>query len=507
MKRLILFVFVAGIIAGVFACKHKEPVKPASDTSNFPPDVEAILVNKCATAGCHNQASYQNAEGLLLDSWDDLFKGDVNGAVVVPYNTQFSTLLYYINNDTSLGLVQLPTMPLDTPLTKEEYMTIYNWIAAGAPDKNGNIPFASNPDTRQKIYLTQQGCDLLAVIDAQSKLVMRYIPIGADPGVIESPHCVRVSDDGMHAYVSFLNGNYIQQIDTRTDKVSAMQANVGSLIPGGQGGSWNILYLSPIMDTALITSDWQGDGLVATVNTTSMQVEPGKTEEGSGLFVYPHGITSNATFDTFFVTGQYGNVVYKISLKNGPYYKQVSIDGNPPISSGTDSLNTNAPNPHEILMLPDYSKYFVTCQSTNQVRVLDAHTDAILGAINVGTFPQEMAISTSKHLLFVTCMEDISPTFQAHGSVYVIDYTTMQVVSKIYGDFYQPHGVCVDEQDGLVYIASTNANPNGPAPHHVTSCGGRDGWYTVYNLNTLQPASNLRYEVTVMPYSAATRFH
>jgi YVTN family beta-propeller protein len=503
------FVLLAIIICSVFcatSCKHKQEAQVTpTDNSNFPPAVAAIFVNRCATAGCHNSASYQNADSLLLDNWADLFKGSEGGAEVVPYNTQFSSLLYYINTDSSLGTVALPAMPLDSPLTKDEYMTIYNWIADGAKDANGNVPFASNPDTRQKIYLTQQGCDLLAVIDAQSKLIMRYIPIGVDPNVIESPHCVRVSDDGMHAYVSFLNGNYIQQIDTRTDQVTRA-VNIGSVIPGGSGGSWNIVFLSPNVDTALITSDWQGNGLVATVNTTNMQIETNKTEEGSGLFIYPHGITSNATFDTFFVTAQYGNIVYEISLKGGPFYKQISLDGNPPTAAGTDS-NLNDPNPHQILMAPDYSKYFVTCQSTNEVRVLDAHTNAVLAAIPVGVFPQEMAISTSKHYLFVTCMEDPSPTFQAHGSVYVIDYTTMQIVSKIYGDFYQPHGITVDEQDGLVYIASTNANPDGPAPHHVTSCGGRDGWYTVYNLNTLQPVSTKRYEVTVMPYSAATRFH
>ena len=104
-------------------------------------------------------------------------------------------------------------------------------------------------------------------------------------------------------------------------------------------------------------------------------------------------------------------------------------------------------------------------------------------------------------------MEDAAnPNPGNRGSVYVIDMNTFSVVKIIYGDFYQPHDLCVDEQDGLVYIASTNSNPSGPAPHHVTACGGRPGWYSVYDLNTLKPADTRRYEVTVFPYAISPRF-
>jgi len=502
VRYLLVLVITAVFITVicVTSCVHKPYPVPVDN--GYPPEIATIMINRCATAGCHDAASYQNADNLLLDTWDHLFNGGTNGAVVVPYSTTYSSLLYFINTDSSLGTVALPTMPTAMPyLTKDEYMTFYNWIAKGAPDKNGNIPFASNPDTRQKIYLTQQGCDLLAVIDAQRQVVMRYIPIGTDPAAIESPHCVRISSDGMYAYVSFLAGNYVQKIDTRTDAVIGA-ANVGSQIPGGSGGSWNIVYLSP-GDTALETSDWEGNGLITQVNTNSMTVTPGTTNSGSGLFVYPHGITSNITFDTFFVTAQYGNTIYKVAF-DGSYYKTLSLDGNLPAT--TNNLDSSSPNPHEILMAPDYSKYFVTCQSTNQVKVIDAHTNAILATIPVGIFPQEIAISTTQPYIFVTCQEDVSTFSGRKGSVYVINYNTFEIVKRLDGDFYQPHGVTVDDKDGLVFIASTNANPNGPAPHHATACAGRDGWYTVFNLNTLTAANNTRYEVTVMPYSAATRF-
>src|SRR5690606_13702283 len=127
---------------------------------------------KCATSGCHNAQSFANAGGLRLDSWEHLFNGGNNGAVAIPYNVENSSLLYFLNTDSSFGPIAVPTMPLHQPaLSQEEYLAVRDWVAGGAPDKNGNIPFADNPDTRQKIYLTQQGCDLLAVIDGEKKVV------------------------------------------------------------------------------------------------------------------------------------------------------------------------------------------------------------------------------------------------------------------------------------------------------------------------------------------------
>jgi DNA-binding beta-propeller fold protein YncE len=469
MKRflsIILFITAIALICST-ACVHKPEIQILPADGNYPAAVGKIIINKCTYSGCHNQASYRNAAGILLDTWAHMFTGGATGAQVVAYSTAYSPLLYYCNVDSSLGVVAKDVGHLDTPLTHDEYMTLYNWIATGAPDKNGNIPFATNAATRQKIYLTNQGCDLLAVIDAQSRVVMRYIPLGLNAAQIESPHDVAVSSDGMYAYVPLFNGDYVQKIDTRTDQVLS-NVDVGNVTLARTGGAWSIVCLSP-QDTSFIVSGWMSDGYAVAVNTTNMSINEAlsvdRNSGGSSIFTYPHGVAANATFDTFFTTLQYGNVVNRYTFNGGFHNKQVSVNGSAAIvTSPTDSAN---PNPHQIIMSPDHSRYFVTCQSTNEVRVLNAYTDAIIATIPVGTFPQEMDLAPSKNYLFVACMEDAAnPQPGRHGSVYVIDYNSYAVVKILYGDFYQPHDVTVDEQDGLVYIPSRNANPNGPAPHH-----------------------------------------
>ncbi len=508
MRRAIILLFLSVAIAAICitSCVHKSQVQVTPAYGNFPDSVGKIFLAKCATAGCHNAASYQNAADLELDTWDHLFNGGVSGAVVVAYSPAYSPLLYYINAYDSADVIAYDPGHIATPLTPTEYATIKNWITNGAPDQNGNIPFATNPDTRQKMYLTNQGCDLLAVIDAKSRQVMRYIQLGVNTtGNTQAPHDVAITADGLTGYVSLFAGSYLQKFDTRTDAITSNLDLSNYTLPGTDG--WSIIYFSPL-DTALLVTSWLSGGSALCINTANFAVNPRLSIDiattGNSFFPYPHGVAANATFDTFFATLQYGNEVMKYTFKPHFVPMPVSVNGSAPIT--TNPTDATSPNPHQIQMAPDYSKYFVTCQQSSIVSVIDAHTDSIIAQIPVGFYPQEMDISTSKNYLFVACMGDATNPPPHLGSVYVIDYNTLQVVSVLRGDFFAPHDIAVDEQDGLLYIASRNVGAGSIAAHHSTTCGGNAGWYSVYDLNTLQPADNKRYEVTNDAYVISPRF-
>ncbi|XZF13480.1 hypothetical protein ACTHGU_16965 [Chitinophagaceae bacterium MMS25-I14] len=485
------------------SCKHdvKNEVAPGNNDGAYPPDVAKIIISKCATSGCHNPLSYQLSGGLLMDTWDHMFNGGSNGAAVIPYDTVNSPLLYFINTDPSLGIASAPTMPYNgTPLSKDEYMTIRHWIASGAPDKNGNIPFATNPDTRQKYYLACSGigqCKIVHVIDAERKVVMRTIRLG-DPATSETAHNIRVSPDGMYAYVCSLSGQYIYKIDTRGDSIIA-KLDMSNVTPTGYN-LWSVINMSAD-GSKFMVSNWAGSGTVTVVNTAgNMSV----ANNFPNIFNWPHGIASSPNFDTFYVLSQYGNTLYKFTL-DGSYLKKISIDGKALTTTAGSAPAT--PDPHDIFMVPDHSKYFITCQSTNEVRVLDAHADTVIKVFSVGTMPQELTLSTSKPYMFVSCQEDPSALAKSRGSVYVFDYNQLTFVQKIDGGFFQPHGICVDDKNGVFCIVSRNYDPTGgPAPHHSSTCGKNNGWYQVYDLNTLQPANNRRYEVTPDPYFIDARF-
>ncbi|MFM8950783.1 MAG: YncE family protein [Bacteroidota bacterium] len=478
-KSVAVYIALSTLLAVVLimqSCKYDVAPEPFDDGC-YPPEVAEILVKKCATSGCHNTISKDAASGLDLSSWEAMFQGNRNGAVCVPYRSDQSTLFFYINTDTLQGPVSQPTMPFNaSPLTAQEIQTIKSWIDAGAPDCRGRVKFADNPN-RPKFYIANQGCDLISIHDADTKVAMRCVNVGNSVS-IESPHMIRKSPDGQYWYVSFINGNVLQKYRTSDDSL------VGEAVISQ--GSWNTFALSPDGTKAWVV-DFSVIGRVAYVDLVNMQLLA--TYQDPGLFSNPHGSAVSPNGDFLYVTGQLGNKIYKFDLSTPliPDYTEININ-----TSGGPVAD-----PHEIAFSPDGNKYFVTCQGRNEVRIFNASNDAFIDAIPTAAFPLEMTMSPTNKLLFVSC--------EVGNSVTVIDMDAMTHVKDIFVGF-QPHGLAVDEAEGVVYVANRNTSTSGgPIPHHTSSCGGRNGYLTMIDLNTLNLVSGFKMELSVDPYSVFVR--
>ncbi|MFN5224888.1 MAG: YncE family protein [Bacteroidota bacterium] len=477
MMRNVAYVFFAVTafivsVGSIQSCKYDVDPKPFDDGC-YPPEVAEILVKKCATSGCHNTISKDAASGLDLSSWEAMFQGNRNGAVCVPYRSDQSTLFFYINTDTLQGPVSQPTMPFNaSPLTAQEIQTIKNWIDAGAPDCQGRVKFADNPN-RPKFYIANQGCDLISIHDADTKVAMRCVNVG-NSASIESPHMIRTSPDGQYWYVSFINSNVFQKYRTSDDSF------VGEVVISQ--GSWNTFAISPDGTKAWVV-DFSVIGRVAYVDLVNMQLL--STYQYPGLFSNPHGSAVSPDGSFLYVTGQVGNKIYKFDLSTPliPDYTEININ----TSGGATA------DPHELAFSPDGSKYFVTCQGRNEVRVFNAANDAFLTAIPTAAFPLEVTMSPTNNLLFVSC--------EVGNSVSVIDMDAMTHVKDVFVGF-QPHGLAVDEAEGVVYVANRNTSTSGgPIPHHTSSCGGRNGYLTMIDLNSLNLVPGFKMELSVDPYS------
>lgn len=491
------FLILSGLlILLAFGCR-KERVK---DPKGYPEEVADIMLLTCATTGCHDDNS-NDAEGRLsLASWDAAFQGSRAGAAIVPFRVDQSYLSFFINTYEDLGITQTPSMPLNAaPLSREQVVTIQNWIANGAPNADGEVKFADNPD-RAKIYVANQGCDQIAVMDRDSRLVMRYLDIGIDPFLVESPHYLKLSPDGRYLYVVFLsaNGN-IEKYDTRTDQLVA-RAEIGP-------GSWNTFAMSPDGRYAYCI-DLEGNQVGSTerhVSVVDLDLMQQVTFYSVGGGANPHGSYFSAYNDVLYVTEQEGNVLYKFSYGQD-YEEPEEFDVLDLIQGNTDLGDRGRLGPHEVIAT-GADKYAVTCQYADQVRFYDSQTDGLLATVEVGSFPSEMAVDLTRGLLFVTCMEDTllnQGNSLKRGSVAVIDYNSMTLVKEIYTG-YQPHGIAVDLDNQLVYVANRNANTDGPAPHHTTSCGGRNGYVTAIDLNSLNLLPGFSHELSVDPYALVVK--
>ena len=93
----------------------------------------APLLRKYCTA-CHNE---EDREGeLVLDSYDTIFKGGENGAVITPRHSEQSRLIRVL---TGAAKPAMPPEDSDKP-SEEEIAVLKGWIDAGAKGPSGSAP-------------------------------------------------------------------------------------------------------------------------------------------------------------------------------------------------------------------------------------------------------------------------------------------------------------------------------------------------------------------------------
>ena len=456
---------------------------------NYPDEIGKIITLSCAQSGCHNNESYKAAGNYNLQTWSDMFKGAGSGNPVIPYNSKFSSLCYYINTYPELGLQNVPTMPLNKPaLTYTEVKKIKDWIDAGAPDINGQVMWADNPQLK-KLYAVNQGCDVVTVFDSKTRLPIRYIDVGTKPGSPDTPHQIRVSPDGAYWYVVFINNNVMQKFRCSDDSY------VGTipLTPVAAGTSTNPLADAADWNTFVITRDgkrayavsWSTSGKVAAVD-----LEKRTLLHYAPAFYEPHGIALNAAEDKVYITAQVGNYITECDTGFQNRNELSLQEGLAP--SQFPSLNA-----HDILLAPNGVDLLITCQLSNEVRVYNTQTKKVTNIINTGVYPQEIVYSRGTASYYISCTYDSTMFRGSTGVITRISANGYQASHIACG--FQPHGMAVDEANALLYVLSRNGSSNGPQPHHTSVCSGRNGFASFVDLSnfTVLPG---RVELSVDPY-------
>lgn len=479
----ILPVLLFALVTFCVQCCQTDPY-PVSPDSGYPNDVGQIFESKCAASGCHSDRGATAAGGLNLSSWENLFKGGNMNAVVIPFRPDQSYLMYAVNTYPDLGPQLHHHMPLNAPaLSRQDVLIIRDWIARGAPAKDGTIPFSGVPD-RSKIYVANQGCDFVTVFDARTKVAMRCVDVG-NRFFIEAPHDLHVAPDGNHWYVTFFMGTTLQKFSAETDQL------VDELDLGVYG--WHSMTISADSRYAAL-SKWDAQGRVALVDLQNMSLITMMTG-----FSYPHGCSFDASGTQLYVVSQMGNFFYKLDITDplNPQVEQI------PLRTSDIPSNGGIDKPYVIRFAPGNATYFITCQGTNEVRIFSALNDSLIGVLSTTGVPQLIEFSESTPYAFITCMLDTTNA-NTQSSVDIINWHTNTIVSTVYPGF-QERGLAVDDANGVVYVGNRNVDPGGPAPHHTTSCGGKNGDVTLIDLHTLQVIPWWRAEVGVDPYCVAIR--
>jgi DNA-binding beta-propeller fold protein YncE len=406
-----------------------------------------------------------------------MFKGSTSGSPVIPYNSEFSSLCYFINPYPELGPTNLPLMPLNgNPLSEDEVRTIKDWISRGAMDLKGRVKW-SEPDLK-KLYAVNQGCDIVTVFDAASQLPARCIEVGTKPG-IESPHMVRVSPKGDFWYVIFINNNIMEVHRTSDDSwVGEVPLTPAAAGTGSEDAlDWNAFVITRDGRYAYCVS-WTQNGKLAKVDLQEKRL----VHYIGGLY-FPHGVALGPGEDKIYVAAQTGNFIYELdtafssenefALENAVQNYQSSID------------------PHDMKLSPDGKKLWITCQASNEVRVFDLTNKQVTSVYKTDFYPQEIIYSSFTGCYYVSCTSN-------EGKVNIINPSGSSAVQKV-SVGYQPHGIAEDAGSKLLYVLSRNLGNAGPPPHHSSQCNGRNGFVNFIDLRTNKVLQK-RFELSVDPY-------
>lgn len=95
-------------------------VPPTTTTAvSFKTDIQPIFEARCVI--CHGGTA-----GLVLNNYENILRGGMHGAAVIPGDPVNSRLIQYVSSG---------YMPAGgPPLTQSQIQALVNWVAAGAPD-------------------------------------------------------------------------------------------------------------------------------------------------------------------------------------------------------------------------------------------------------------------------------------------------------------------------------------------------------------------------------------
>ena len=435
--------------------------------------IQPLFNSSCAVHGCHVGADDATPDGLplprlahggqfSLKSWEDLFYGEKDGAVVVPFSSFKSDLVFHVNSDTMLAPVGLPHMPLPgLNLPASQVSTLIRWIDEGAKNQSGTFPFEVSPGGRVLSVCASE--DLIAVLDIETGFLSRYVKVGreADPSLpFGSPHHVKVDPNGEFFYVTLINAQELWKFSAASYEL------LGRLPIPFQPAD---IALTQTGDSAYVSSFNSSAGLVTLVNTSTMQIIRSITTPFASN---PHGVVLTNDGTKVFVTNAgSGNLTMINRADNSTSLVALDTLGNPFGSSVSPYLADVTPD-DRFLFVTDYAP------GGENVYVIDLQVDPTKPShvIPIGGRSVHVAVTPDGSSAFV-CNLDLNSVHRIQIPEFTV--STIPNVGK------QPHGVAFSPDGTTAYVTTENTLTPDP-PHHPSTSGAGVSFVYVIDVATLR---------------------
>ncbi len=440
--------------------------------------IQQIFNSGCAVHGCHvgvtmeshdpatlrkSRTSESTSGQFSLRSWADAVRGDGGISVVVPFKSTKSDLIHHVNRDTILAPASQPSMPrVDVAMPRDQVNLLMSWIDHGAKNDDGEVPYSSIP-ARGRAYITNQGEDLVAVVDMDANIVTRFITAGVANTQLQppmAPHNVVVDLQNEFYYVNLIGGDRLLKFRVSDN------AKVGELSTGIKSPAQ--VALSAGGDTAYVTDFLDGSNGIHVVNTRTMSV---LSSVGDARMNKPHGATVTHDFKYVLISNQLSDNITVIQTSDNSIVDVVRLSGSVPVFPNA------APKfqPYQSVVTLDSKFAFVTCSVSNEVRVIDLNSLKVVDSIKVGQRPLILDMTPDGNYIYVANRNS--------NSVSVIRTSDHSVVTTIMNVGVDPHGVGISRDGKYAYVSCENLDGS-DEPHHPTVGGKKIGTVAIIDIAT-----------------------
>lgn len=466
---------------GIKRGEHKTtsiiPFDPASVPTNqiqYSEHIQPIFNGGCAMHGCHEgeagsvhhkfQKTSHGGSEFSLTSWANALSGTDDVAQIVPYRARKSHIIQHLNRDTAVAPAAQPSMPPGFQFPEELRDLLIRWIDDGAKNDDGTTAYSTMP-SRGRLYVTNEGEDITAVVDLDQHKIGRFITTGVNnvlTNTRQAPHNVVVDWQNNYYYVNLINAGKILKFSVSDNqKVNELTSGVTSPAQ---------IALSKNSDTAYVTNFFSSNGIngkISIVNTQSMTVIG---EVGSPAMSAPHGVSITPNFRYIIVSNAGSDNVTVVNSSDMSIEKIIPLSGNVPALPIQYSARFE---PYQSVITPDNRYVYVTCRKSNEVRVIDLNQWKVIDSITVGLRPLVPSISPDGQFVFV-------PNRNSH-SVSIISTATPTDVKTIDSVGVEPHGSAVSKDGKYLYVSCENIGLTDP-PHHPTAGGIGTGFVKIIDI-------------------------
>ncbi|NOX64991.1 MAG: YncE family protein [Chlorobi bacterium] len=433
-KSLFLTFISITLILAVSSCTLTEnPDEALKKENNYyeTKDVSNILNGTCAASGCHAESNPVNGFSteiqpqIMLGASNRPLEGVRNygygGDDVIPYSVEKSLLMQFINGN----IVEKLSYNHSSILSTNQITTIKNWIADGAQDYKGDVPYFLPESYR--VYVCNQNSEDISVVDGTNKVVS-YLNDVYDPLTeFDTPYWV--SEYGDYYYVTLSSAG--QLIKFRKTDNSPVLSISGLSEPGiiKINSDGTKAYVSRASTTEFTYSS------IYVIDLTNMFIQKEINLPISGL---PHGMALDKQRGFLFVADAVNNLIHVINI-----FSDQLID------SRFDLVNDYYP-----LFLgisPDGNYLYITANKTNQLLVANAGSRSVISKINLLSNPMGVTVSSTGQKIYVAsgggnAVEVITKTAAFWDKTNTITHPA----------FSMPFGIDITSDDRYVYVTNQN---------------------------------------------------